>query len=215
VAVVTDERAALRTAGVILDFSTPAGTARLVGALEDGPPRPLVVAVTGLDGPLVEALSLLGKGAPVLLAPNLSLGAAVLRLLAARAARALADFDVEVVETHHRHKADAPSGTAADLVRAVALARGLDPAGAAVHGRGPGDGPRRAGSIGVHAVRGGSVAGEHEVRLLGEKERLVLHHTAEGREIFARGAIRACRWIEARGPGLYSMQDVVAGTLGP
>jgi 4-hydroxy-tetrahydrodipicolinate reductase len=214
VPVTADVPGALSAGGVVVDFSLPGAGAGLLDALESTP-RPAVVAVTAMDGALRGRWTELSGRAPVLLASNLSLGAATLRLLAARAARMLADFDVEVTEIHHRGKADAPSGTAVDIVAQIAEVRGYDPAGAAVHGRRPGEGPRSPSTIGVHAVRGGTVAGEHEVLLLGEHERLTLHHSAESREIFARGALRAAAWLEGRGAGLYSMDDVVGAGLGP
>lgn len=214
VEITADAQAALEAGDVVLDFSTIPGSAALIEALGRAP-RPAVVAVTGFTPELGELWSKLSSRAPVLLASNLSLGAAVLRLLAARAARALVEFDVEVTEIHHRAKADAPSGTALDIVAQIAGARGLDPGAAVVHGRRPGEGPRLAGSIGVHAVRGGSVAGEHEVLLLGEQERLSLHHSAESRVIFARGALKAAAWIAGRDPGLYSMDEVASASLGP
>ncbi|MBW2262494.1 MAG: 4-hydroxy-tetrahydrodipicolinate reductase [Deltaproteobacteria bacterium] len=214
VAVEADAAAALERGDVVIDFSIPAAAAGLLDALEASP-RPSVVAVTGLDDDLRARWAALAGRTAVLLASNLSLGAAALRLVAAHAARALADFDVEIIEAHHAGKADAPSGTALDIVSEIAAARGLDPAGATVHGRRPGEGPRRAGCIGVHAVRGGTVAGEHEVLLLGEHERLSLRHSAESREIFARGALTAARWITGQSPGLYRMDDVLGPALSP
>ncbi len=210
----TDPAAAIALGEVVVDFSIPAAGPGLLDALEASP-RPSVVAVTGMPAGLRARWQALAGRTAVLLASNLSLGAAALRLLAARAARALADFDVEIVEAHHTGKADAPSGTALDIVSGIAAARGIDPGAATVHGRRPGEGPRAAGSIGVHAVRGGTVAGEHEVLLLGEHERLSLRHSAESREIFARGALRAAQWIAGQEPGLYGMDDVLGPALGP
>ena len=214
VTVESDPAAALARGEVVVDFSIPPASAGLLAALE-ALPRPAVVAVTGLDADLRARWEALAVRTAVLLASNLSVGAAALRLLAARAARALADFDVEVVEAHHTGKADAPSGTAIDIVAEIAAARGVDPSSATVHGRRPGEGPRTDGSIGVHAVRGGTVTGEHEVLLLGEHERVALRHSAESREIFARGALRAARWIVDQQPGLYRMDDVLGAALGP
>jgi 4-hydroxy-tetrahydrodipicolinate reductase len=209
-----DFAAALAAGGVVLDFSTLEGTQGLLEALEVLP-LPAVVAVTGLGTGLRERWTALSQRAPVILASNLSIGAAVVRLLCASAARALPDFDLEVAEIHHIAKADAPSGTALDIVAALAEARGLEPAGSVVHGRRPGDGGRRQGSIGVHAIRGGTVTGEHEILFLGRNERVTIRHSAESREIFATGALRAAAWLEARRAGLYRIDDVVAGALGP
>jgi len=208
------DAAALERGDVVVDFSIPSASAGLLDALE-ATPRPCVVAVTGLDAGLRGRWEALSGRTAVLLASNLSIGATALRLLAARAARALADFDVEIVEAHHSAKADAPSGTALDIASEIAGARGLDPAEAIACGRQPGEGPRDGRTIGVHAVRGGTVTGEHEVLLLGEHERLVLGHSAESREIFARGALRAARWILDREPGLYRMDDVLGAALAP
>jgi len=205
---------ALAACDVVLDFSVPEGSAALAEALE-ATPRPAVVAVTGMGPGLRARWTALAGRVPVLLASNLSLGAAVLRQLGARAARALPGFDVEIVETHHRGKADAPSGTALDIVAGISRARGLDPAACPAYGRRPGDGKRLDGAIGVHAVRGGTVTGEHEILLLGDHERLSLRHTAEARVVFARGALEASRWIAGRAPGLYSMDDVAADALDP
>ena len=214
VTVETDASAALARGDVVVDFSIPAASAGLLSALEASP-LPSVVAVTGLDADLRTRWATLASRTAVLLASNLSIGAAALRILAARAARALDDFDIEIVETHHTAKADAPSGTALEIVSEIATARGLDPGVATVHGRRPGEGPRAGGTIGVHAVRGGTVTGEHQVLLLGEHERLCLRHSAESREIFARGALRAARWIAAQGPGLYRMDDMLGSALSP
>jgi 4-hydroxy-tetrahydrodipicolinate reductase len=214
VVVDADAAAAIARGDVIVDFSIPSASMTLLDALEASP-KPCVVAVTGLDAGLRARWEALAGSTAVLLASNLSIGAAALRLIAARAARALADFDVEIVEAHHTGKVDAPSGTALDIVSGIAAARGLDPAGTAVHGRRPGDGPRAGGTIGVHAVRGGTVTGEHEVLLLGEHERLCLRHVAESREIFARGALRAAQWMVGQGPGLYGMDDVLGPALSP
>jgi 4-hydroxy-tetrahydrodipicolinate reductase len=213
VTVTDDLDGALAGCDAVIDFSTVEGTARLAAALERTP-RPAVVAVTALGEDVLGRLEGVGANAPVIVASNLSVGAAVLRLLAARAVRALPDFDIEIVEAHHTGKRDAPSGTAMDIARAVAGARGRDVREDVVHGRRPGEGPRRDGSIGVHAVRGGTVTGEHQVMLLGESERLTLHHGAESRAIFARGAVRAALWLVGRPPGMYRVDDVVGDSLG-
>jgi 4-hydroxy-tetrahydrodipicolinate reductase len=127
-----------------------------------------------------------------------------------QAAKALdADFDIEVVEMHHRHKVDAPSGTALLLGRAAAEGRGVDLAAASVRVRDGITGPRRRGDIGFAALRGGSVVGEHSVLLAGEGEVIELAHRATDRAIFARGAVKAALWTRGRKPGLYSMSDVL------
>ncbi len=209
VAVTTDAAAAVKGRGVVIDFSTVEGSASLLDALEAFP-LPSVVGVTGLPAAVRARWEAIAGRTAVIVAPNLSMGAAVLRRLSGIAARALPGFDVEIVEAHHRGKADAPSGTAIAVLDSVARAREIDPAASTVHGRRPGEGPRRPGTIGVHAVRGGSVTGDHTVMLLGDHERIEIRHVAESREIFARGAIAAALWLEKNGPGLFTMDDVVS-----
>ena len=130
--------------------------------------------------------------------------------LAERAVRALGpDFDIEIVEMHHRHKVDAPSGTALRLAEAVARARDLDLRRVVVHGRSGQVGARRRSEIGVLALRGGDVVGDHTLILAGPGERIEITHRAHGREIFARGAVRAAHWVVGRSPGRYDMADVL------
>jgi 4-hydroxy-tetrahydrodipicolinate reductase len=198
--------APLPPADVLVDFSLPEGTAALLDALEAAP-VPLVTGTTGLDPALQARLLALSRRVPVVAAANFSTGVAVLLDLAARAAAALPGFDVEIVETHHRRKADAPSGTALALGRAIATARGT--ALQAVHGRSGRPGEREAGPIGFHALRGGDVVGDHRVLLLGEGERLELGHVAGSRLTFARGALAAARWVVGREPGLYGTREVL------
>jgi 4-hydroxy-tetrahydrodipicolinate reductase len=193
---------------VLVDFSAPA-------ALRDSLDRaitagvPLLIGTTGLgdeyDGLIAEAAKIVA----VLKAPNTSLGVALLTELVERAAKALPapDWDVEVVETHHRLKADAPSGTALHLGSSVERGRGGD-AKEEVGRCGTGL-SRETGSIGYAAVRGGTVAGDHDVLFLGPDERLILSHRAESRAIFARGAIAAAKFLVGKPAGLYSMRDVV------
>lgn len=173
-------------ADVVIDFSTPEGFARLY----DQAVWPIVSGTTGMavpDSPRV----------PLLHAANFSLGVAVLRRLVVQARAALADYDVELVELHHRHKRDAPSGTALRLVE------GLGPV------RNGHDGLRIPGEIGVHAVRGGDIIGEHTVYLCGPGERIQLGHVATHRGVFAAGAVRAARWIVGKPAGRYSIEDVI------
>jgi 4-hydroxy-tetrahydrodipicolinate reductase len=140
----------------------------------------------------------------------MSLGVNLLVALTRKVAAALdADYDIEVLEMHHRHKVDAPSGTALLLGKAAATGRLVDLAEASVRVRDGHTGPRPAGAIGFATLRGGSVVGEHSVVLAGEGERIELVHRAEDRSIFARGALRAALWARQKAPGLYSMQDVL------
>lgn len=190
-------------ADVVVDVSTLDGLRTTLAHL-DG--RPLVTGVTGLDADADAALASAASKGPVLVAANFSAGVALLRSLVTAAAKALPDADVEIVETHHRHKVDAPSGTAKALIQAVEDGRG---AAAVRHGREGVIGPRPAGEIGVHALRLGDVVGEHTVWLGTDGERLCLGHVATSREVFAAGALRAARWIVGRPPGRYGMDDVL------
>lgn len=206
VAMSDDTAAGLLGADVVVDFSRAEAVPRLLQLAM----RARVAVVSGttrLDATGERLLDEAAREIPVLWSPNTSLGVHVLALLAAQAARLLGpDFDVEIVEAHHRAKVDAPSGTAVRLVEAVRSAReGLRE----VNGRDGNVGPRRPDEIGVHAVRGGDVIGEHTVHLLGPGERLELTHRATSRELFARGALRAARALRGRPPGRYTMADVI------
>ncbi len=197
-------------ADVAIDFSLPEGSLALVEACA-ARGLPVVVGTTGFTPEQRAQLAAAGQKAPVLLSPNMSVGVNVLFRAAADLARALGpEYDVEIVEAHHRYKKDAPSGTALALGEAVAEATGRDLETAGRYGRGRGPAPRTGGEIGVHAVRGGDIVGEHTVLYAGCGERIELRHVAHSRETFARGALRAARWLADRGPGLYSMQDVLA-----
>lgn len=204
-----DLDAALAACDVLLDFSRPSGTAAALSqCLAAG--RPLVTGVTGLEQPLRRELAQAARRIAVLAAPNMSLGVNLLLFLVARAAAKLgADFDVEILDVHHRHKRDAPSGTALALGEAVAAARGVRLEEVAVFDRAAGRNARRPGSIGFSALRAGEVVGEHSVLFAGAAERLELKHCAESRAAFARGALAAARWIADRPPGSYSMLDVL------
>lgn len=197
-----------RAADVLIDFTTPDALDEHLRAAVDGRAA-LVVGTTGLDAAHHAAIDRAARDVAILQAANMSLGVNLLAALVRQAAARLADWDVEVLELHHRHKRDAPSGTALLLGEAAAQGRGtrLD----AVRTRlrdGIGE-PRREGSIGFAAMRGGSAAGDHLVLLATEGERLELAHRAEGREIFARGAVRAALWLAGKPPGRYRMDDVL------
>lgn len=192
---------------VLVDFSAPAVLhSSLQRAISAG--IPVLIGTTGLDPSADAAIAEAAKAIAVLRAANTSLGVAILSGLVERAARALGtDWDIEIVEMHHRHKADAPSGTALALGKAAAAGRGLPLR--AERGR-DGTGLRRQeGAIGFASLRGGSVAGDHDVIFAGPDERLVLSHRAENRMIFARGALAAAKFLIGKPPGLYSMRDVV------
>jgi len=212
-----DVDAALAQADVYIDFTTPQATADVALAAM-ARSVPAVVGTTGLNDRAHAALEALSKRAPVLWAPNFSPGVNVLLDLAERAARALGpELDIEVVEIHHRQKRDAPSGTA--LALAEALTRGRADAGAGqgtalapVFGRaGIKDtgAPRAPGELGIAAVRGGDVVGEHTAYFLGDHERIELTHRAATRSVFAAGALRAATWLAGRPAGRYRMRDVL------
>jgi 4-hydroxy-tetrahydrodipicolinate reductase len=212
---VVDGLAAIEStrADVIIDFSAPA-LVQSLAPLAASLGIPLVTGTTGLGAEEVGALDRAAKRVALLWEPNMSLGVHVLTRLVAQAVAALADFDVEIVETHHRAKIDAPSGTALRLAETAQRAR----AGTTrlVHGRKGTPGARAAEEIGVHALRGGDVVGDHVVHLMGTGERLELVHRATTRDLFASGALRAAAWIVGRSPGRYGLGDVVAGApVGP
>lgn len=189
-----------------IDFSYP-GNLDMLLAVGRARRLPLVIGTTGLDKAQGEAIRAAGREIPIVWANNFSTGVTVLAHLAREAAAALGeDFDIEIVETHHRLKEDAPSGTAKMLLASV------DPEGEheVIYGR-EGRPGRRGREIGVHALRGGTVAGEHSVRFFGQLEEIELRHRADSREIFARGALRAAAFAVKAQPGLYSMEDVLFG----
>jgi 4-hydroxy-tetrahydrodipicolinate reductase len=194
---------------VLVDFSAPAALqSSLARAVEAG--IPILVGTTGLgpaaDGQIAQAATRIA----VLRAPNTSIGVALLSDLVERAARALGpDWDIEILEMHHRLKADAPSGTALALGEAAARGRGMPLQ--AERGRDGTGLERNEGAIGFASLRGGTVAGEHDVMFAGDQERLILSHRAESRMIFARGALAAARFLVGKPAGLYSMNDVIGG----
>ncbi len=201
----------LASADVVVDFSAPEFLARLVraqrAALEG---KALVVGTTGLGAEEQALLNEAARSAAVLVAANFSVGVNLLSALVEEAARVLGTaYDVEIVEAHHRRKADAPSGTALELGRAAARGHGAELDSVRRDGRSGRPGERPAGEIGLHAVRGGDVVGEHRVLFLGDRERLELAHLAQDRALFAEGALRAARWIAGKPAGAYTMRDVL------
>ena len=194
---------------VVIDFSLAGAAASVAGAAAARGDA-LVVGSTGLDGGALEALHEAARRVPVLFSPNMSIGVNLLFDLVGQAARALGrGWDVEVLETHHRNKVDAPSGTAARLVEILREASS-SPRDEEVHGRRGRTGVRGDGEIGVHALRGGDVVGEHVVSFFGPGERLELTHRAQDRAIFAHGALHAAAWLVGREPGrLYGMADAL------
>lgn len=193
-------------ADVVVDFSQPEALRAALPLLGH---RPLVSGTTGLTPDLQAEVDAQAARGPVLQAANFSVGITVLLDLVARAAAALPHADVEIVEAHHRGKRDAPSGTALALGRSVAAARGVALDAVARHGREGLSDPRPAGEIGFHAVRGGGIVGEHAVWLAAGAETVRIEHTAQSREVFADGALRAARWLVGRGPGAYTLRQVL------
>ena len=170
----------------------------------------MVVGTTGLGNAEQEAIEQAAESVPIVWAANMSLGMNVLFGLVRQAAHVLGgDYDVEIVEAHHRHKKDAPSGTALALAGVLTEALGRDPKTDLRHGRVGIVGARPPREIGIHAVRGGDIVGDHTVLFSGMGERIELVHRASSRETFARGALRAAEWLRDRDPGLYDMQDVL------
>jgi 4-hydroxy-tetrahydrodipicolinate reductase len=197
---------------VVVDFSSPDALGALLRTHADVlAGRALVVGTTGFGAEIEELLERCARGSAVVVAANFSIGVNLLLGLVARAAAVLGPdaYDVEIVETHHGQKADAPSGTALALGRSVAQARGAEFDAVRRDGRSGRTGERPAGEIGLHALRGGTVAGEHRVHFLGRRERLELAHAAADRSLFAEGALRAVRWAAARPPGRYTMAQVL------
>ncbi len=193
----------------VLDFTTPsAALAHAVLAAASG--KAHVIGTTGIDAAGEAKLAEAAARAPIVYAGNMSLGVNLLAELVTQVARSLDPaWDIEIIEMHHRHKVDAPSGTALLLGRAAALGRNVPLDEAADRGRDGITGARKPGAIGFVALRGGDVVGEHSVIFATEGERVELTHKATSREIFARGALRAARWAAGRKPGLYAMKDVL------
>ncbi|MDF1535647.1 MAG: 4-hydroxy-tetrahydrodipicolinate reductase [bacterium] len=194
---------------VLIDFTTPEATLRnLETCAEAG--ICAVIGTTGLNGEQKEALAIFAGRTPTVFAPNMSVGVNLLFQLAATAAAALGDdYDVEIIEAHHRMKKDAPSGTALRLAEIVAEALGRDLEKQAVYARHGMIGERTVEEIGIQTVRAGDIVGEHTLLLAGTGERIELTHRAHSRDNFARGAVRAALWVADRAPGLYSMADVL------
>lgn len=194
---------------VMVDFSSPAAlAAHLAAAAAAG--TPIVIGTTGLEPAHHALIDEAAKSVAVLQAFNTSLGVNLLaHLVRETAARLGTDWDIEIVEMHHRHKVDAPSGTGILLGQAAATGREVALADVAVRGRDGITGARPEGAIGFAVLRGGSVAGDHQVVFAGEGERLELGHRAESRAIFARGAVKAALWLAGRAPGRYTMNDVL------
>jgi 4-hydroxy-tetrahydrodipicolinate reductase len=194
---------------VVIDFSHSEGTAELCRVCREAS-KPVVIGTTGHSAPDRANINELAKSVAVVLSPNFSVGVNALFWLTRKAAGMLGEnFDLEIVEAHHRLKKDAPSGTAKKLAEILCEARGLDYGTNVRHGREGMVGERPAKEIGVHSVRGGDVVGDHTVTFAAAGERLELTHKAASRQTFAAGALRAARWVVGKQPGLYGMEDVL------
>ena len=208
VAVTADVAAAMEQADVAIDFALPDAIAAHLDACL-AVDRPLVVGTTGLDEPTRTRLAEAAERIAVLHAANMSVGVNLCLGLVELAARVLGDYDVEIIETHHGGKGDAPSGTALELGRRVAAARGQRFEDVARTGSR--DGPRAPGTVGFSSIRAGDIVGEHTVLLAAAGERVEITHRAGERGVFARGALKAAQWITSQGPGLYGMAHVLEG----
>ena len=213
--IVTDDPAAvLPEVGGVVDFTRPAASVALAGhAAEAGVVH--VIGTTGFEPRDLERIGAAALRTVIVRAGNMSLGVNLLLGLTRRVAAALGEeFDIEILESHHRHKVDAPSGTALMLGEAAAEGRGIALDAASERGRDGLTGPRAPGAIGFAVLRGGDVVGEHDVIFAGPGERIVLRHVATDRAIFARGAIRAAIWGQGQAPGEYDMQHVLGLAAG-
>ena len=209
IAVGTDARALFAASDAIIDFTVPAATkahADLAASLS----KALIVGTTGLTDDVRASLAAAAKKTVIVQAPNMSIGVNVLLALTEKLAAALGpDYDIDILEMHHRHKVDAPSGTALGLGEAAAKGRKVNLKDVAKHTRDGLVGARPVGEIGFATLRGGDVVGDHTVVFAGDGERIEVTHKASSREIFAKGAVRAALWCAGKKPGLYSMRDVL------
>ena len=204
-----DLQAALPDCQAVIDFTQAEGTAALAEVCEQEG-KVLIIGTTGQDSESRQRVANSARKIPIVFAPNFSVGVNALFWLTRKAVEILGpEFDLEVVEMHHRLKRDAPSGTAKRLAEILAEVRGLSYEGDTRHGRTGMVGERTNTEIGLHAVRGGDVVGDHIVIYANVGERLELAHKASSRETFAKGALRAVKWATSQPPGLYDMQDVL------
>jgi len=208
--VTNDMKVLFDSSDVIIDFSAPAATeALLTEVVENGGRKPLIIATTGFNKHQQNLLLEASKIVPILYATNMSLGVAVLNKLVVLASKTLRDFDIEIVEQHHRHKVDSPSGTALTLAEHAASARDLDLDDVRISGRDGNIGARTKDEIAVMALRGGDIVGRHTVGLYNDGEFLELNHTATARNTFSRGAIKVAKWIIGKDAKLYSINDAL------
>lgn len=191
---------------LIIDFSAPSGTKALLESAKTSP-KPLLIGTTGLDEKIFDLMQEASASMPVFYATNMSLGVAVLNFLATQAATLLKNFDIEITEMHHRHKKDAPSGTAMTLAQSIAGARKLNLQKVRVSGRDGFVGARSKDEIAVMSLRGGDIVGRHTVGFYEDGEFLELSHNATSRATFAKGAITIAKWLYSQKAGYYTMND--------
>jgi len=203
-----DARKGAEKADVLIDFSFPSSSAKHA-ALAAEIKKPIVIGTTGLNKAENECLKKASARTAVLWAPNMSLGVNILNAMIGQIAGKLANYDIEIIETHHAHKKDAPSGTALHLAGTAASARGVSLDHVAVYGRQGNIGERPPGQIGILSIRAGDVVGDHTVIFAAEGERLEMTHRASSRDCLALGALRAAQWLIKRPPGFYDMRDVL------
>jgi 4-hydroxy-tetrahydrodipicolinate reductase len=206
VLVTSDMNAFLNGCDIVIDFSLPQACEMLLETAMKNP-KPLVIGTTGLNTHQINLLKQASELMPVLYATNMSLGVALLNKLVYQASAALEGFDIEIVEMHHRHKKDAPSGTALTLSESAAAGRNLDINKVRVSGRDGNIGQRTKDEIAVMALRGGDIVGRHTVGFYNDGEFLELNHTATSRNTFSKGALRAAAWLADKPAGLYSISD--------
>lgn len=206
--IVGDVSELLSDIDVLIDFTNATTTVAHADACATAE-KPFVTGVTGLTAAHVDALQRAAEAIPVFYARNMSLGISALVTMLPALVRALSGYDIEITETHHRHKQDAPSGTALVLAEAIAAARATSVEADARYGR-QGHAPRRQGEIGIHAVRAGGNAGEHTILLADEGEEIRVSHRALSRRTFALGALRAAAFVATRPPGFVTMTDLIA-----
>jgi len=206
VLVTSDMKSFLNASDVIIDFSLSDACEELLEAAIQTP-KPLVIGTTGLNTHQLNLLKNASELMPVLYATNMSLGVALLNKLVAQASSALEGFDIEIVEMHHKHKKDAPSGTALTLAESAANGRGLDLDKVRVSGRDGNIGERTEDEISVMALRGGDIVGRHTVGFYNDGEFIELNHTATSRSTFSKGALRAAQWLASQEIGFYSIAD--------
>jgi 4-hydroxy-tetrahydrodipicolinate reductase len=204
-----DVAGALAAADVLIDFTRPEGAlAHLAACVAAG--KPIVIGTTGFSSTDRAKINQAAQRIAVAMSPNFAIGVNAVFKLAETAAKILGEgYDVEIIEAHHRHKVDAPSGTALKLGEVIAAALGRDLKAVAVHGREGDTGERPAKAIGFHAIRGGDIVGEHTVIFAGSGERVEVTVRSQSRTTYALGALRAAKFLRGRKPGLYSMEDVL------